>query len=484
MTTNSPNPQQRAATGRERLPHLTPLLHTLLLAALILPTLQATDPLWPQFRGPHSNPTSENDNLPTHWSPTKNVEWTADIPGRGWSSPIVTAGTVFLTTVVTEGKSKLPQVGTEYSNEYAAELTKQGLSEEEVMAKLTERDLELPAEVDLHYYLYALSLETGETLWRREYHAGKPPGGRHRKNSFASETPTTDGKSIYVYAANMGLYAFGLDGEPLWKRPLEALPISLDFGTGASPILHENQLIIVHDNEEQQFIAAFDKATGEPLWRTNRDLTATEMPRRSGWVTPYIWEHSDRTELVTIGPGHAVSYDLAGKELWRLSGLGMMAIPTPFASGGLLHINGGKSSALFAVHPGASGEITAEDESVAWTKPRAGTYLPTAVAYQGSLYVLGETGILTRLDATTGEQIYKARLTRDDNAFTSSPWAYGGHIFAISETGNTYVVPAGGEFQVLHINPLNGEMAQATPAIAGDRLLIRTESHLYSLRNQ
>lgn len=456
---------------------------------LIAASAHAAEPTWPQFRGPDSNPTSDAKDLPTQWSTTKNVEWTAKIPGRGWSSPIVAGDKVFLTTAVTEGKSKLPQVGTEYSNEYAAELTKQGLSESEVMAKLTERDLELPDEVDLHYYLCALSLETGETLWRREYHDGKPPGGRHRKNSFASETPITDGKSIFVYAANMGLYAFSLDGDPLWKRPLEAFPISLDFGTGASPALHGDQLIIVHDNEEQQFIAAFDKSTGEPLWRTNRDLTASDGPRRSGWVTPYVWQHDKRTELVTIGPGHAVSYDLAGKELWRLSGLGMMAIPTPFAHNGLLHINGGRSAALFAVHPGASGDITPESidnlgETVAWTKPRAGTYLPTPVAYQGSLYVLGETGILTRLDATTGKQIYKARVTRDDNAFTSSPWAYNGKVFALSETGNTYVVPADGDFQVLHVNPLGEEMAQATPAIVNDRLLIRTESHLYAIRKK
>ena len=132
--------------------------------------------------------------LPTQWTETENIEWSIDIDGRGWSSPIVVGGKIFLTSVTTEGDSKEPQTGTDYSNEYVAELMKQGLSGEEVERKVMERDFELPDQVSLHYYLMCLDLETGIEVWRREYHSGKPPGGRHRKNSFASETPVTDGK--------------------------------------------------------------------------------------------------------------------------------------------------------------------------------------------------------------------------------------------------------------------------------------------------
>ena len=420
------------------------------------------------------------------WSKTENIAWQAEIPGRGWSSPIVTGGKVFLTTVTTEGNSKKPQVGTDYSNQYVAELMKQGLKEKEVIEKVTERDIELPAEVTVHYFLYCLDFKTGKVNWKREFFGGHPPGGRHRKNSFSSETPVTDGKLIYVYAANLGLYAYKLNGDKAWTTPMEALPIYLDFGTGGSAALHGNRIVIVNDNEKQQFIAAFDKRTGNELWRTNRDLLpVTPGARRSGWATPFVWVHELRTELVTIGPGTAVSYDLEGKELWRLGGMGMSPIPTPFTQDGLLFVNGGSGGILAAVRPGASGDISlAKDarsnEFVAWSEPRAGTYLPTPVAYDGGVYVLTEKGILSRFDSRTGRLSYKSRLDVDAGFFTSSPWAYNGKVFCLSEEGKTFVVEAGGTFKLLHTNVLD-EMAQATPAIVGDRLLLRTESKLYSI---
>ncbi|MGH9628077.1 MAG: PQQ-binding-like beta-propeller repeat protein [Bryobacteraceae bacterium] len=442
---------------------------------------------WPQFRGPEANPAGGDGRLPEHWSTTENVEWSVEIPGRGWSSPIVTAGKVFVTTVTTEGKSKPPQTGTEYSNEYAAELIKQGLTEAQALERVTARDIEMPSEVMLHYFLYCLDLKTGAVLWKKEMHSGRPPGGRHRKNSFVSETPVTDGKFVYVYAGNLGLYAYDLDGEQVWGTPLEAYPIYLDFGTGGSPALHGNQLLILNDNEKQQFIAAFDKRTGKRIWRTERDVTdAGGPPRRSGWTTPFVWSNKLRTEVVTIGPGVAVSYDLAGNELWRLSGMSAVPAPSPFAYDGLLYIDAGQTRPLFAIRPGASGDISLKkadevNEYVAWSEPRAGTYIPTPVAYEGGLYVLYDKGILGRFDAKTGKLTYKARIDREAGAFTSSPWAYNGKVFCLSEEGKTYVVAAGEVFKLLHVNPL-GEMALATPAIAGERLLIRTEAHLYSIR--
>jgi outer membrane protein assembly factor BamB len=291
-----------------------------------------------------------------------------------------------------------------------------------------------------------------------------------------------------VYVGNMGLYAYTLDGKQLWKTPLEAHPIYLDFGTGGSAALHNNLLVILNDNEKDQFIAAFDKRTGRQIWRTARDLGEPNGPARSGWTTPYIWTKDVRTEIVTIGPAAAVSYDLNGKELWRLSGMSIAPIPSPFAYGGLLYLDGGQGRGLFAVRPGAGGDISlGKDESankhVAWSDPRAGTYLPTPVAYDGGLYVLTEKGIITRFDAKTGKVTYKDRLDREAGAFTSSPWAYDGHVFCLSEEGKTYVFTAGDTFKLVGVNSLD-EMAQATPAIAGDRLLIRTASRLYSIRQK
>jgi outer membrane protein assembly factor BamB len=462
-----------------------------LACALLLasPTVHSQDIVWPQFRGPDANPVGAHAKLADRWSKTENVEWAREIPGRGWSSPVVTGGKVYVTTVTTEGKSKPPQTGTEYSNEYVAELQKQGLSMKEILERVTARDIELPKEVKLHYFLYCLSLKTGKVEWQKEFYAGQPPGGRHRKNSFTSETPVTDGKFVYVYVANLGLWAFDLKGKQAWTTPLEAHPIYLDFGTGSSPVLAGDLLVIVNDNERQQYVAAFDKRTGRQVWRTNRDIGGKGQPvTRSGWATPFVWRHALRTEIVTVGPGEAVSYDLAGKELWRLSGMALTPIPTPFAHGGLLYINGGRGKSLFAVRPGAAGDISlgegqTANEYVAWSQPRAGTYLPSSLVYEGGVYALTETGILTRFDAKTGKQTYKARIDPAATAFTTSPWAYHGKLFCLSEEGQTFVIAAGEEFKLLHVNALD-DMALATPAIVGERLLIRTEHHLYSIRRK
>ena len=190
-------------------------------AALAAFAATAAEPSWPQFRGPDANPVGLDPKLPSKWSKTENIEWSTPIPGRGWSSPIVSNGKIYLTSVVTDGPSKQPQMGTEYSNDYVAELMKQGLKMDEIMKKVNERDFEMPNEVKIHFLLYCLDLKSGAVNWKKEFYAGHPPGGRHRKNSFTSETPVTDGKAIYVYVGNLGLYAFDLKGKQLWTTPLE-----------------------------------------------------------------------------------------------------------------------------------------------------------------------------------------------------------------------------------------------------------------------
>jgi outer membrane protein assembly factor BamB len=427
--------------------------------------------------------------LEEKWGKTENVEWVAEIPGRGWSSPIVSGERIFVTTATTEGESKPPQIGTEYSNEYAAELEKQGLTEAQILEKVTARDIELPKEVVLHYFLYCLNLKSGKVEWKREFHAGQPPGGRHRKNSFVSETPVTDGKAVYVYVANLGLYAFDLKGKPLWSAPQEAMPIYLDFGTGSSPVLAGDFVVIVNDNEKRPFIAAYDKRTGKEVWKRDRDVGSKgPTPARSGWVTPYVWRQADRTEIVTVGPGKAISYDESGKELWMMTGISGAPIPMPFAYDGLLYLNGGRGRPLFAIRPGAAGDISLKEgetsnKYVVWSEPRGGTYLPTAVAYEGALYSVTETGILSRYEAKTGKVTYRTRIDPAATAFTASPWAYSGKVFILDEEGRTFVVAAGEKFELQHSNALE-DMALATPAIAGDRLLLRTEHRLYSIRRR
>jgi outer membrane protein assembly factor BamB len=191
---------------------------------------------------------------------------------------------------------------------------------------------------------------------------------------------------------------------------------------------------------------------------------------------------------VTIGPETVVSYDLSGKELWRMSGMSLTPVPTPFAYEGLLYINGGRGRALFALRPGAKGDITLKEgetsnEYIVWSQPRGGTYLPSSVAYQGAIFTLTETGILNRFDAKTGKQTYKTRIDPAAANFTTSPWAYNGKLFCLSEEGQTFVVATGEQFQLLHVNELD-DFTQASPALVGERLLIRTEHKLYSIRRK
>jgi outer membrane protein assembly factor BamB len=367
---------------------------------------------------------------------------------------------------------------------------KEGKSEQEVMELVTARDNELPDEVQLTYRLFCIDLENGRILWRRVFHQGPPPVGRHRKNSYTSETPVTDGKAVYVYVAFLGLYAFDLEGARLWHTPLEPRRVYLDFGAGASPALHGKQLFIVNDNEEASFIAAFDTESGRQVWRTARTGLGSEQ-MRSGWSTPYVWETGGRTEVVAMGPGAVISYDLDGAELWRLGLMSRMSIQSPFSWDGLLYVTSGASAEsdkpIAAIRPGASGDLTPGDDGggskhLAWyNRSAGGTYLPTPVIHEGGLYVLSDKGIFTRYDPRTGERTYRSRIHSTAHSFTSSPWAYNGMVFCVNEEGRTFVIKAGEEFELLGMNSLE-EFTMATPAISRDRLLIRTRSKLYSIR--
>jgi outer membrane protein assembly factor BamB len=239
----------------------------------------------------------------------------------------------------------------------------------------------------------------------------------------------------------------------------------------------------VNDNDERSFVAAYDAQTGAELWRVNRE-------EGSNWTTPFVWENSQRTEIVTPGTKKVRSYDLDGKLVWELSGMSSIDIPTPFAKNGLLYVESGypgdQLRPVYAIRPGASGDISLKpgetsNDFIIWSNPALGTYATSALAYGDYYYTLFDRGILTCHDAKTGKEIYpRQRIAEDAGGFTASPWAYNGKIFAMSEEGDTYVVQAGPGFKVLGKNSLN-EMTLATPAIANGSLIVRTASKLYRI---
>ena len=464
------------------------LLFISLSLAATIPTRAAGPFDWPQFRGPGGNGVADESKLPQKWSTTDNVAWAVDVPGRGWSSPIVWGDRVFVTTAVNDGAFKAPSTGI-FGNDYVAELAKQGLPEAEIVKRVVTRDIELTSDTGaVSYRVYAFDAKTGRVVWQQEAHRGHPAGGRHRKNTYASETPVTDGERLYVsFGGNVGVFCYSLDGKLLWKKNWPPQPIYLDFGTASSPVVHNGRVYQLHDNDGEGFLSALDARTGAELWNVKR-LDAA--PMKSGWATPFIWQHKGRTEIVTIGRALVVSYDANGRELWRLKGM-TQATPSPVASGDVLYVGSGSQGEsnrpLVAIRAGASGDISLQkDQSandfVAWLQPRFSGYTPSPLVYRGRVYAINDNGILQVADAATGVEVFKARMGGGGHTFSSSPVASQGLIYLTSEDGDTFVIRAGDRYEEIAKNSL-GEMSLATPAAGADSLYVRTQTKLYRIRN-
>ena len=471
------------------MPRIRLLIPLVLLATAALPLAPnvPADTVWPQFRGTLGRGVSDINSLPTTWSATKNVAWRINIPGRGWSSPIVWGDQVIVTSTISPGAFKQPSTGI-FGNDYVAELERQGLSEADILAKLRARDIESTAEAgELEYVVFSCDVATGKTRWRQQAHRGAPFGGRHRKNTYASETPATDGERIYALFGNVGLFCYSMDGRLLWTHRIDPKPRYLDFGTAASPVVHDGRVYILDDNEVSSYVAALDAKSGALLWKTPR--TAGNPFPLSGWSTPFVWVNEKRTEIVAIGRATATSYDVNGRELWRLGGL-TQANPTPTASDGLLYVatgsQGESNRPLFAIRPGASGDISltngaASNAFVAWYQPRASAYTSSPLVFGERVYAVNDNGVMAVFDAKTGREIYKARVGGVGNTFSASPWAHGGKVFCLSEDGDTFVLNPGDRYDEVAKNSL-GEMSLATPAVTRDGLFIRTATALYRIR--
>jgi outer membrane protein assembly factor BamB len=329
-------------------------------------------------------------------------------------------------------------------------------------------------------------LTTGKLQWEKTVHRAAPPTPIHLKSSYGAETPVTDGERVYALFGNVGVFAFTLEGTEMWSQRLEPRPTRYGWGTAASPVLHGGRLFIVNDNDEQAELFSLEAATGRELWRVDRD-------EKSNWATPFIWDNGPRIELVTPGSRAVRGYDLDGQLLWSFRGMSSIAIPTPVAGAGLLFVSSGyvgdKLRPLYAIRPGASGDITlppgeTNHAFIAWSNPVGGPYNPSPLYYEGRVYVLYDRGLVSAYEAKTGKLLYDRERLPKGFAFTSSPWAANGRVFCLNEDGVGYVLRAGDTFELLHTNKLaEDDMCLATPALAGDRLLIRTAARLYCLQH-
>jgi len=416
---------------------------------------------WPCFRGVSCG-VVEDQVLPVSWTTTENVAWKVDILGKGWSCPVVWGDRIFLTTVASEGHVEEAKKGLYFGGERQK------------------------ASADTHHWIvYCFDWNSGKILWEKTVHTGTPAQPVHIKNTYASETPVTDGQRVYFYFGHVGLFCFDLEGKELWRKNFDSVKMRYNWGTAASPVLHGENLFVVNDNEEQSYLLAVDRKTGDEVFRVKRD-------EKSNWATPYVWQNAERTELVTCGTSKIRSYDLNGKPLWQLGPMSVITIPTPVEDNGLLYICSGyvgdrKNRPVYAIRPGASGDITPREEQdpgeyLAWYHKLSGPYNPSPIAYGDYLYILYDRGTVSCYDGRTGKVIYeKQQLARDARAFTVSPWANDGKLFFLSEEGDTFVVQAGPDFKVLGRNALN-EMCMATPAALRGSLIMRTLTKLYRIK--
>lgn len=414
---------------------------------------------WPSFRGPNASGVADGHDLPVVFDAAtgEGIRWKKAIPGLAHSSPVVWGDRVFVTTAVSSRADATFRPGL-YGDGDA--------SDDRTVHK---------------WVVMALDAMTGETAWERVAFEGEPREKRHIKSTYASATPVTDGTIVVAFFGSQGLHAFAVDGTPLWSKDLGRMDVgaydipSYEWGTASSPALHAGRVIVQVDTSKEDFLAAFDAATGAEVWRTTRD----ELP---SWGTPTIVTSGGRTEVVTNSSNFVYGYDFeTGKELWRLGGSSQITAPTPIFTDDAIIVTSGRRpvAPILAIKPGATGDITGT-ASVLWQKVQRGPYMPTPLIYGDQLYVLGNAGVFDSYNYRTGDEVYRSRLLHKGSGFSASPVASDGRIYASSEDGDVFVVKTGAVFELLAQNAL-GEPIMATPAIAGGTLFVRGQRTLFAI---
>jgi outer membrane protein assembly factor BamB len=413
---------------------------------------------WPQFRGPNGNGVVASGEIPVTWSEANSVRWKVSVPGRGWSSPVVWGDKVFITTAVL----KTP-------GETAGSRRQDRISTSDLFS----------------WEIYCLNRMDGSVLWKTIALEGHPRIPAHTGNTYASETPVTDGERLYVYFGMMGLFCYDLDGSLVWKKDLGSFAMDTDWGTSTSPVIHDGMLYQQIDNEQESFLVALDAKTGGERWRVPRD-------ERSNWSTPVVWRNSVRDELVVQGV-KTRSHDLkSGSVLWELDLRAGRNIISPLPVGDRLFVGNEKKGGggfLFAVKAGALGDITPEGDAtsssgVIWSTPNSGIEMSSPLVYQGYVYVLSRrNGLVYCYDANTGDAAYYRTPIGGAGEFWASPWGYDGKVFCLDASGTTHVLATGPELKRIEKNTLDDQF-WATPAAAPGMLIMRGTKYVYAIETQ
>ena len=417
----------------------------------------SADSYWPQWRGPLATGVAPHANPPVKWSEGENVAWKIEIPGKGSSSPIVWEDTLYVLTAVPVGESA----------EVAPPPESQGESR-------GPRGIQ-PSQ-EQQFTILAIRRADGGVAWQKVLRQAVPHEGTHATGTWASNSPTTDGKHIYAYFGSHGLYCLDMDGNLVWEKDLGDMQTRRSFGEGSSPALSGNTILVNWDHEGESFVVALDKKTGEEIWRQDRDEITS-------WSTPLIVEHDGHPQAIISATDRVRSYDLGtGDVLWEVGGMTVNVIPTPVHLEGLAIVTSGfRGNAMLAIRlAGANGDLTGTD-SIVWSLDKDTPYTPSPLLYGEQLYFTKTNdGILSSVNARSGERYFgPVRLDNVPNIY-ASPVGAANRVYIAGRDGATMVIEHGPEFKVLAVNELDDGF-DASPAVVDKEIYLRGKRYLYRI---
>lgn len=426
------------------------------------PSAQTRGGDWPSWRGPNGG-VAPDRSLPTRWSASDNIAWKAPLAGAGVSTPIVSGDRVYVTSQIGAG---VRRAGNHPRLVQGSDAASQG-----------ERALgTAPAPADparTMFVVEAFNRADGTRVWERRIDAAGDLTPVHDKHNLASSSPVSDGSMVFAWFGTGQLVALDRSGAIVWQRHLatENGAFDIQWGHGSSPALHGDLLILLCDQPARSYLLAIDKATGKDRWKADRGKG------RASYSTPLIVQGAFGTEVVVNSTERIDGYDAAnGTLLWHAGEPSRFAVPTPVFQDGVIYASRGyRSGPYMAFKPGGRGDVTGSH--TLWRVATGAPYVSSLLHYAGVVYMANDVGVLTAVDAASGERLWQERV---DGVFSASPVGGGGHVYFVSENGDTVVVKAGRTPQVAGRNPL-GERAVASPAIAGGRIFIRTDKHVFAI---
>lgn len=446
------------------------------------------DRYWPQWRGPLANGVAPHAKPPTEWSETRNIRWKIELPGEGLATPIVWGDRIYLLAAVKEKgdgekQTLIPSPPAAIESALASRATEPEAAVQEQPRGGGQRGGRggrgaRPAPTDKYRYaVLALDRKTGKTVWDTTVCEKTPHETNHPDATQASPSPITDGEHIFASFGSRGLYCLGMDGKLVWQKDFGLMRTRNSFGEGCSPALHGDILVVKWDHEGDDFIAAFNKNTGDELWRTPRDEPTT-------WSTPLIVDVGGSPQVIATGRKKIVGYDLkTGQQVWECSGLTENVIPSPvYADGMLIAMSGFRGASAKAIKlAAAKGDLEASKDAIVWTYAKDTPYVPSPLLADGLVYFYDNVKpVLTCLDAKTGDVKFGPERLEGLDGEYASPIEAGGHVYLVGRHGKTIVIKSGPKLETVSSNDLDDNF-DSSPIAVDDALYLRGRKSLYCI---